>query len=130
MLLLLVRRRHSMTHGAEYSLVPLRPRADCPDEVMILTFYRGIAVPSTKVDDVPRDFLCTAFQLWDRVSVDRQDSQRALLSEMFGFRILRYFESVCGVRINPTALQCATWGHSILMWSVHTMPMGRSLLGG
>ncbi len=46
----------------------------------------------------PRDFLCTAFQLWDRDSVNLRASQAALLSELFGPGILRYFESVCHVR--------------------------------
>jgi hypothetical protein len=40
-----------------------------------------------------RDFLCTAFQLWDRDSVNLRASQAALLSELFGLRILRYFDA-------------------------------------
>lgn len=39
-----------------------------------------------------RDFLCTAFQLWDLEGTGRLDWQRACLQALFGERICRYFK--------------------------------------
>tara|TARA_R110002096_G_scaffold380542_4_gene574474 strand:+ start:1662 stop:2384 length:723 start_codon:yes stop_codon:yes gene_type:complete len=39
-----------------------------------------------------RDFLCTAFQLWDRSTRDGIDWQMELLATIFGKRVLRYFQ--------------------------------------
>jgi len=61
-----------------------------------LTIEFEAALDKIYVD--PRDFLCTAFQLWDSCSMNLRASQAALLSELFGPRILRYFESACQVR--------------------------------
>jgi len=41
----------------------------------------------------PRDFLCTAFQLWDSSGHDQKDRQEQILSKLFGPQILSYFES-------------------------------------
>jgi|CXWL01.1.fsa_nt_gi hypothetical protein len=42
-----------------------------------------------------RDFLCSAFQFWDRYSARGRTRQKRWLTELFGKRILRYFDSVC-----------------------------------
>jgi hypothetical protein len=50
------------------------------------------------IDDVyvdPRDFLCTAFQLWDRESQRYREWQSQVLSDLFGRAILRYFAAAC-----------------------------------
>jgi len=39
-----------------------------------------------------RDFLCPAFQFWDRVSDRWKNQQTAILSDLFGPAVLRYFE--------------------------------------
>lgn len=43
----------------------------------------------------PRDFLCTAFQLWDRESDRHQVWQSGVLCGLFGSAIKRYFTSAC-----------------------------------
>jgi len=43
----------------------------------------------------PRDFLCTAFQLWDRDGHNRINWQKDILAELFGSKILVYFERAC-----------------------------------
>lgn len=42
-----------------------------------------------------RDFLCTAVQLWDRHSRERMEQQAAILSELFGPAVHRYFAAAC-----------------------------------
>jgi hypothetical protein len=59
----------------------------------------SVAIEFTaSIDDVyvdPRDFLCTAFQLWDQQSVSNREWQAGVLRELFGPEIIRYFSSVC-----------------------------------
>jgi hypothetical protein len=57
-----------------------------------------LIVFKAKIDDVyvdARDFLCTAFQLWDRTSSDKKKQQSKILEELFGPQVLRYFEAAC-----------------------------------
>jgi len=49
--------------------------------------------PEDEVYVDPRDFLCTAFQLWDRHTAHRREAQARVLAELFGPRIVRYFEA-------------------------------------
>jgi hypothetical protein len=51
--------------------------------------------PMEQVYVDPRDFLCTAFQLWDRESPAHQEWQAEVLADLFGSRILRYFSAAC-----------------------------------
>lgn len=43
----------------------------------------------------PRDFLCTAFQLWDRKSERNRERQMDVLCQLFGPAIKRYFAAAC-----------------------------------
>lgn len=46
------------------------------------------------IDDVqvdPRDFLCTAFQMWDRQSETHREWQSEILCDLFGSAVERYF---------------------------------------
>lgn len=54
-----------------------------------------LIVFTASMDDVyvdPRDFVCTAFQLWDREGDVKKDVQRLMLRELYGPRVLRYFD--------------------------------------
>jgi len=47
------------------------------------------------IDDVyidPRDFLCSAFQFWDRETTSLKDKQASILKDVYGNGVLRYFE--------------------------------------
>jgi hypothetical protein len=51
---------------------------------------------TSSIDDIyvdSRDFLCTAFQFWDRESSAYRAWQSAVLSRLFGPGILRYFDA-------------------------------------
>jgi len=51
---------------------------------------------TVSIDDIcvdPRDFLCSAFQFWDRQSNGHRAWQSEILCQLFGPRILRYFEA-------------------------------------
>jgi hypothetical protein len=48
------------------------------------------------IDEVYVDFLCAAFQLWDRESESHREWQSEVLCGLFGSRILRYFAATCG----------------------------------
>ena len=45
-----------------------------------------------------RDFLCTAFQLWDQVSFARVDEQREVLATLFGGAVLPYFAEAAATK--------------------------------
>ena len=42
-----------------------------------------------------RDFLCAAFQFWDRESETHREWQSKVLGDLFGASILRYFAAAC-----------------------------------
>lgn len=79
--------------GAEYYAARHNYSPDKNDHPIVIEFD----APLDKVYVDPRDFLCTAFQFWDRDSVDQRAFQAGFLSELFGQRILRYFDSACRV---------------------------------
>lgn len=52
-------------------------------------------IPLDRVYVDSRDFLCAAFQFWDRYSARRRTRQKRWLKEVFGKGIMRYFDRVC-----------------------------------
>jgi hypothetical protein len=52
-------------------------------------------IPDSRVYVDCRDFLCTAFQLWDREGIAGQARQREILSTVFGSAVVRYFNAAC-----------------------------------
>lgn len=50
-------------------------------------------VPLDRIYVDCRDFLCSAFQFWDRYSARGRTRQKRWLTELFGKGILRYFDS-------------------------------------
>jgi hypothetical protein len=72
--------------GRYYALAHNRTRSRTESLLIIFT---------ANVNDVyvdPRDFLCTAFQLWDRDTKSAEYRQRAVLRELYGPQILKYFD--------------------------------------
>lgn len=65
--------------------------AETNDHPIVIDF----TAPIDEVYVDPRDFLCTAFQLWDRESQAHQERQSMMLQDLFGTAILRYFAAVC-----------------------------------
>lgn len=72
--------------GRYYALAHNRTRVRTESLLIIFT---------ANIDDVyvdPRDFLCTAFQLWDRGTKLAVDRQRAVLCEVYGSQVMKYFD--------------------------------------
>jgi len=65
--------------------------ADRNDQPLAIEFTADIV--DVYVD--PRDFLCTAFQLWDRASEGHKEWQSKVLRELFGSAVTRYFAAAC-----------------------------------
>lgn len=58
-----------------------------------------------------KDFLCIAFQIWDRSTVDHRDRLRRTLAGLYGGRILHYFDKAAALsdtsgRIGLCRLAC------------------------
>lgn len=80
--------------GAEYYAASHNFSSDENNCPLVIVF--GVSVDRVYVD--PRDFLCPAFQLWDRDSTALREAQAMLLVRLFGPKIARYFESACSAR--------------------------------
>lgn len=80
------------TFGAEHYALRHNFVAGEKDQPIVIEF-------TAPLDDVyvdSRDFLCTAFQLWDRAPQNSNHRQTAILRELFGDAVVRYFEASCG----------------------------------
>lgn len=76
--------------GAEYYAAHHNQSGE-NNQALVIEFITQLE--NTYVD--ARDFLCTAFQLWDRDSGDRRTLQAEWLRKLFGPKILRYFDPAC-----------------------------------
>lgn len=100
----------NLTKDDVFSVTPFRGLCACgsPSGAAYYAFRHNfssnrnnhaIAIEFTaEMDDVyidPRDFLCTAFQFWDRSSERYRDLQMDILCRLFGPAIKRYFAAVC-----------------------------------
>lgn len=77
--------------GAEYYALRHNFSAGKDDCSIVIEFEADLV--DTYVDC--RDFLCTAFQLWDRSSELFQAWQSSVLQQLFGAAITRYFVEAC-----------------------------------
>jgi len=78
---------------------------------------------TASIDDIyvdGRDFLYPAFQLWDRHFTNNQDWQSAVLCDLFGPSISRYFDTACQSAHQPYRIAMCdlatfdsevAWGH-------------------
>jgi hypothetical protein len=77
--------------GAKYYALQHNFSAEKHDHPIVIEF----TAPTDEVYVDPRDFLCTAFQLWDRESRAFQLWQSEVLRNLFGQPIRRYFAAAC-----------------------------------
>ncbi len=75
--------------GAAYYACKHNFSLDKNDHPIALEFR--VPVDGVYVDS--RDFLCAAFQLWDRNTTARAQVQESILSALFGPQIIRYFSA-------------------------------------
>lgn len=76
--------------GAYYALRHNHSSAN--DAGLLIEF----TAPVEEVVVDPKDFLCTAFQLWDQQAKKNVNNQRSWLRDVYGKSILRYFDACVG----------------------------------
>lgn len=76
-----------------------------------------------------RDFLCSAFQLWDAKTTEGGAKKRALLSEIFGSAVLRYFDKAASTKHQQDRIAlCNAAAHDLAVVRAHYT--NRRCIGG
>ena len=63
-----------------------------------------MSMPLEKAYVDSRDFLCAAFQLWDRKSNQFVNRQENLLARLYGKHVLKYFRTACATQDQATRI--------------------------